>query len=317
MDGFDASLGSFQVLLQVFAASIQQLEHPGSWNSRRPCLEAVLGGVQEEIEPAEWDEKRPSCARDSGWIPSGRECPWRFNAVMLFTTSVEELQSESGLSFRLRVQNDISLGIVKVQLPTDIVGEATADLLRHVLPVCSPVQVQDWFRWASAVQMVSLKGSDGTEVGQVAVSFAVDADPRELMSSASSDARPRAQRKSIAPRSWWLDWHCCTSASGRRICSEECDEEHKDRKDASMSLPATLIQRLDPPSLPPPEQAPEGWISRRGPGGRVFWHHKALGPAPWEQQVPSSLTRNRAFFRSIMGKVADLSDENPLSSEIF
>ena len=43
MDGFDASLGSFQVLLQVFAASIQQLEHPGSWNSRRPCLEAVLG----------------------------------------------------------------------------------------------------------------------------------------------------------------------------------------------------------------------------------------------------------------------------------
>lgn len=47
------------------------------------------GGVQEETEPAEWDEKRPSCARDSGWIPSGRECPWRFNAVMLFTTSVE------------------------------------------------------------------------------------------------------------------------------------------------------------------------------------------------------------------------------------
>ena len=43
MDGFDASLGGFQVLLQVFAASIQQLEQPGSWNSRRPCLEAVLG----------------------------------------------------------------------------------------------------------------------------------------------------------------------------------------------------------------------------------------------------------------------------------
>ena len=45
MDGFDASLGSFQVLLQVFAASIDGLDQPGSWNSRRPRLEAVLGGV--------------------------------------------------------------------------------------------------------------------------------------------------------------------------------------------------------------------------------------------------------------------------------
>ena len=45
MDGFDASLGSFQVLLQVFAASVKGLEQPGSWNSRRPCLETVLGAV--------------------------------------------------------------------------------------------------------------------------------------------------------------------------------------------------------------------------------------------------------------------------------
>lgn len=94
--------------------------------------------------------------------------------------------------------------------------------------------------------MVSLKGSDGTEVGQVAVSFAVDADPRELMSSASSGARPRAQRKSsTAPRSWWLDWHCCTSASGRRICSEECDEEHRDRKDR-LSVAFSQILSLNP-----------------------------------------------------------------------
>lgn len=122
---------------------------------------------------------------------------------------------------------------MKVQLPTDIAGEATADLLRHVLPICSPVKVQDWFRWASSVQMVSLKRTDGTEVGQVAVSFALDADPKELISAASSGARPRLQRCPTAPKPtvWWLDWHCCTSASGRRICSEECDEEHRDRKD--------------------------------------------------------------------------------------
>ncbi len=46
------------------------------------------GGAQEETEPAEWDEDA-NCVRDAGWIPSGKECPWRFNAVMLFTTSVE------------------------------------------------------------------------------------------------------------------------------------------------------------------------------------------------------------------------------------
>lgn len=54
MDGFDASLGSFQVLLQVFAASIEGLDQPGSWNSRRPRLEAVLGGVGCCIAFAEW-----------------------------------------------------------------------------------------------------------------------------------------------------------------------------------------------------------------------------------------------------------------------
>ncbi len=55
MDGFDASLGSFQVLLQVFAASIEGLDQPGSWNSRRPRLEAVLGGVAAAF--AEWRKK--------------------------------------------------------------------------------------------------------------------------------------------------------------------------------------------------------------------------------------------------------------------
>lgn len=37
-----ASLGNFQLLVQVFAASIGTLQ-PGSWNSKRPRLEAELG----------------------------------------------------------------------------------------------------------------------------------------------------------------------------------------------------------------------------------------------------------------------------------
>jgi len=34
--------------------------------------------------------------------------------------------------------------------------------------------------------------------------------------------------------------------------------------------------------LPGPEAAPDCWVSWVAPGGRTFWHHTALGPAPWE-----------------------------------
>ena len=210
---------------------------------------------------------------------------------MLFTTSLEELACSSSLSFRLHVQSDFSLGLVTLKLPSDVCGVATADLLRHVLPICQSTAAQDWFRWGSTVQMVSLT-DQGQHVGQVALSFALDADPKELLSA--HVARPPLQRPRLRPReASWFD--CCAT---RRIC--ECEEEPQ-------------RPRVERPSLPPPEQAPEGWICRRGPGGRMFWHHKALGPAPWEA-VPKDLRDNRAFFRSIMGKVADLTD-TPLKSE--
>lgn len=36
-------------------------------------------------------------------------------------------------------------------------------------------------------------------------------------------------------------------------------------------------------SLLAPDLSPEGWISRKGPNGRLYWHHRDLGPAPWEE----------------------------------
>merc|ERR1712205_9233 len=30
---------------------------------------------------------------------------------------------------------------------------------------------------------------------------------------------------------------------------------------------------------------PEGWISRQGPDGRLYWHQLALGPAPWDEKA--------------------------------
>jgi hypothetical protein len=51
--------------------------------------------------------------------------------------------------------------------------------------------------------------------------------------------------------------------------------------------------------LSSPDKAPQGWICRRGPNGRVYWHHLALGPAPWEEEIPA---RNAALPRG-MGPV--------------
>eukprot|EP00913_Durusdinium_trenchii_P026543 g24903.t1 len=46
------------------------------------------------------------------------------------------------------------------------------------------------------------------------------------------------------------------------------------RTATSPPVPAELVSEL--PAA--------GWISHVGKGGRVSWHHKSLGPAPWERQ---------------------------------
>merc|ERR1712079_360387 len=38
---------------------------------------------------------------------------------------------------------------------------------------------------------------------------------------------------------------------------------------------------------------PEGWLCLNRPDGRQFWHHKALGPPPWEAAV-SNLSANES-----------------------
>merc|ERR1719162_4364 len=37
-----------------------------------------------------------------------------------------------------------------------------------------------------------------------------------------------------------------------------------------------------------PDLSPEGWISRKGPNGRLYWHHRSLGRAPWEEEPASA-----------------------------
>jgi len=40
-----------------------------------------------------------------------------------------------------------------------------------------------------------------------------------------------------------------------------------------------------PRTIAAPEETPDGWMWHRASGGRVFWHHASLGPAPWESNA--------------------------------
>jgi hypothetical protein len=35
-----------------------------------------------------------------------------------------------------------------------------------------------------------------------------------------------------------------------------------------------------------PDLDTDGWECRRGPHGQTYWHHKAVGPAPWDASAP-------------------------------
>jgi len=60
------------------------------------------------------------------------------------------------------------------------------------------------------------------------------------------------------------------------------------------------VQLCDQP-LCAPEIAPECWESHVGPHGQVFWHNRALGPAPWSKERQSILRE---------GEVVDICDSD-------
>merc|ERR1712130_1050667 len=69
------------------------------------------------------------------------------------------------------------------------------------------------------------------------------------------------------------------------------------------------------------EPCSDRWVSRTGPGGRTFWHHTALGPAPWEQPVRDLAAHKSeedkgslAFARSLMGRVDRLREAEEQAS---
>lgn len=82
----------------------------------------------------------------------------------------------------------------------------------------------------------------------------------------------------------WLPQSCAGTPREDAFSSQRWDATLTPRE---CQLAAERASARHPPWNPDPvllgpELAPEGWISRKGPNGKVFWHHRALGPAPWE-----------------------------------
>ncbi|CAE8612093.1 unnamed protein product [Polarella glacialis] len=315
----------FTLQLRVLAASIPSLPGPSGqspWPECHPRLEVILGEVRKDAGPTTWDPEEYGSVTSrsqqgpSSFHPSGRECPWRFGSLLTFALSIDDLAAGNGhLELRLSTETDINLGPLSLQLPRTSLGQATVDLRRHVIPICSAVKNLGSMqkRFESTVQMVALASLEAVPMGSLAVVFELDADPVELFAAvaAADTARLKSRRKRPSDERG-LEWlGCCgssfaTSGNGhgqsplRRSAEEGCP---------GYVVGAELRGRActRPPPLPSPELSPDGWVCRHGPGGRVFWHHKDLGPPPWEK-VPASLTDDRSYMRSLLGRVADLSD---------
>lgn len=58
-------------------------------------------------------------------------------------------------------------------------------------------------------------------------------------------------------------------------------------------------------ALPSPDEVPEGWVCHRGADGRTFWHHGALGPAPWDSSQASSDQGTNVLLQKRRGAAND------------
>lgn len=294
--------------LAAFAPSLSE--------QRRLRLEVGLAGDWQETEVAVWNPTNGPDLCESHLLPSGQECPWRFEGDPLsFTASLDDLDAKTVLDFRLTAQSELVLGPITLPLPhRELTGVAAANLYQHILPICAPSQqIRDGIRlFQSAVQMVSLKRPDSSggneSVGAIALSFSLDADPKEILSAVAATSLARRRGRVDADKDdFWLQ--CCSTDARERYLQDTSCACH-------LPMPAMLEKydldggfkplRPGPPPLASPEVSSDGWVSRQGPGGRVFWHHLELGPPPWERAA-NDIKDNRAFHRSIMGKAADLS----------
>eukprot|EP00929_Paragymnodinium_shiwhaense_P119490 TRINITY_DN913_c0_g1_i10.p2 TRINITY_DN913_c0_g1~~TRINITY_DN913_c0_g1_i10.p2 ORF type:complete len:531 (-),score=55.23 TRINITY_DN913_c0_g1_i10:2779-4371(-) len=149
---------------------------------------------------------------------------------------------------------------------------------------------------------------------RVKLSFSVNQDPQQLLSIAEratrslTDAVVGPFRRFVAEPVQYL-----TNTAFGTCAMSSCQPKHGEftptgsssiRTDCFGNRPSALtgrnpgaryeMNRFTQPlvrsytsqdlGLGSPDAAPDAWVCHMAPTGRVFWHHKSLGPPPWEKK---------------------------------
>ncbi|CAK0862644.1 unnamed protein product, partial [Prorocentrum cordatum] len=174
------------------------------------------------------------------------DCPWRFCDTFTFTVKVQE-------SMRFPPQ------------PSD----APAAVPRARRRLRGPDHVQP-----------------GEPVGHMIVVFAVHSPPEVILRSLKPS--PASQVSSIvsSPMGW------VAGTSSKRQSAKPTKPKKKASVDAAAAVEKAeamaqsgQYQELDV-SPTAPELDMDGWECRKGPHGQTYWHHQAVGPAPWDAAAP-------------------------------
>lgn len=133
----------------------------------------------------------------------------------------------------------------------------------------------------------------GEAIAHVGLIFSVNEDPEDVLAAAEAATRTVAQRLDDTCLSVHAGCQRCARQQCARsrwpTCTQCCTGRSTKGKvlnvDAAVARAASRAWLVAPDAewpLKSPDLAPEGWVCHTGPTGRTYWHHEALGPAPWD-----------------------------------
>jgi len=204
-------------------------------------------------------------------------------------------------------------------------GETSVDIRRRILPACVGNRHGRAGNWESPVLVIPLSHVHGGKcaanheigqaVGHLTLAFTVDTDPEEILSAVDAETRSVAAGAAavaddlgVSLQNWMENIDVAWLAPGSQIQQQQ-QPQSKSGCDGPLS---TLMA--------PSDLAPDGWISHTATNGRVFWHHKALGPAPWEKEKASAFRKKvgdssalpKEIVTNIRDQIAQRSAEAPV-----
>lgn len=225
----------FKINVRVHAASVPLLRDQGRVVRFRVSLLVSFAGSEKETEVADFCESANGAACDSGelalkgesqnpatdstsgdcrQVPANVWANWRFGDSLAFCARARDLLGPA-MRLRLRMQSDVCLGPLRVQLPhsQQDLGEVAVDLRRRVLPAaavvskasttapCAGCALQlpsEWETPAYAFPLVvpcdPCAGAAASEPAFVVVSFTINNDPLAILRTARCMQMPFSQR---------------------------------------------------------------------------------------------------------------------------